>query len=77
MNEPRTFLRGRVELHAKDCNENDLMQGRIIEGSSTLQCACPVCNYGEGYCESFLSTDPQLVTLTCKTCGVKFVGLIS
>ena len=49
----------------------------IKEGTSSLQCLCPNCSYGNGYNEPFLSAHFTEVIRVCPTCKTKFVALVT
>lgn len=48
----------------------------IVEGTATLQCLCPYCDYAKGYNQSIalpLSTEQKAY---CPTCGNEFLALV-
>lgn len=47
----------------------------IVEGTSTLQCLCPYCEYGEGYNGTFIAGRSPPTELHCDTCGTDFWGM--
>lgn len=51
--------------------------GSIIEGASSLQCCCPVCDYYDpkAWKESFLDGGSQIEVVRCGGCGTEFLGL--
>lgn len=56
--------------------QQGLPNANIVEGTMTIQCCCPVCEYGDGYNKSILVYPlSRLALLTCKTCGTRFLGL--
>lgn len=49
--------------------------GWIVEGTSTLQCLCPYCAYGEGYNEPIIYGQAFPQKKKCKKCGTVFLAL--
>lgn len=47
----------------------------VLEGTSTIQCLCPYCDYGKGYNEPFLTINATKKVLTCPTCNNQFIGI--
>lgn len=53
----------------------DISYGKVFEGTSQIQCVCPVCEYGEGYMESFIPDLVETRIVTCDNCGTTFYGV--
>ena len=49
----------------------------IQEGTSTIQCLCPSCDYAQGYNEAFHAVGYKERIATCKSCGTTFVALVT
>ena len=49
----------------------------IVEGTMSLQCCCPHCEYGEGYSDSFIYGQANKEVVKCDKCGTEFVGLVT
>lgn len=54
---------------------SDLPDPWIIEGTNSFQCACPQCDYGEGYLEPVLASSYEIKALKCPKCGLRFKGI--
>ena len=52
------------------------LKANIIEGTASLQCACPDCEYGEGYLESFIPEFSEQQVVKCPTCELEFIALV-
>lgn len=53
-----------------------LPAARYVEGTSTIQCLCPRCDYADGYNRPFIAASAIACVLTCDKCATKFVGLV-
>jgi len=51
--------------------------GWIVEGTSTIQCLCPFCKYGEGYNRPIIYGVAGPDYRTCEKCGTKFLALVN
>ena len=51
--------------------------GWIVEGTSTVQCLCPYCRYGEGYNKPVIYGVARPGYRTCSKCGTKFLALVN
>lgn len=49
--------------------------GVVYEGTSSLQCGCPVCAYGEGWLSSFVPAAASIRLVQCQKCGTWFRAL--
>lgn len=49
--------------------------GDIYEGTSTIQCCCPTCDYGRGRLDNFIEPAPVLRVVLCDKCQTKYVAL--
>lgn len=55
--------------------KESLASGLIIEGTSSLQCICPVCDYGDGYVSNVVPVAASPHTVKCSTCKTTFLSI--
>ncbi len=48
--------------------------GIIVEGTGSIQCICPRCEYSRGFNTPFLAPMPVAEVVECKTCGLTFIA---
>lgn len=50
--------------------------GWIVEGTGSIQCLCPYCDYGKGYNAPFIAASPVQAIRECETCKRSFLALV-
>lgn len=54
----------------------ELEKGKVINGV-LLKCACPTCKVGSGYLKPIYLSEVIEAKVTCRTCGLNFMALIT
>ena len=56
-------------------NPSAIPECEVVENNAAIQCTCPVCHYGQGYCETVIPFLCSKKLARCKTCRSVFYVL--